>query len=508
MGSLPYKLLLQKKNQDQDISNAVNSVVMIYNYASIVNPLNVEQVVDEFESRGSGFIIEETERCYYILTCFHCIDDNKVVMVSFHSLSAKKYTVKVLGMLPEYDIAILQLNKTINDGISLQQFKPLIMHPNMNIKQMDKVYAIGYPLGETNLKLSTGVVNGWSDYLIQTDTPINQGNSGGPLLDKETNQVIGINSSKVISADNIGYAIPIRLYTLWKHKLCGDNCNIINTPKLYITFGNTSSNIINYYCQNKDNSCQEHQGVIINSISKNSFLYNDLEPLDIITHIGLSLNESKIMCKVDFYGDIRFDSTITPPKTVKNTNQHNYKFEFDHLEQFIKNNRMNLYNFMSYVNNKHTIILTCLKHAQDKTEIYQINANDTQPHIHRMYFTDYISNKKNYHFENNGVVYMLLNLNNLTELLHACNKQIICDNLQRYTLLENLHNTRIVITKINQTSRFFEEEIMQIGQIIKKINDIDLFNTSNCFDIFKQIITNNDNKNIVMLTETNDVIIY
>ena len=86
------------------------------------------------------------------------------------------------------------------------------------INQQDKVIAVGYPLSSDNLKFSSGIISGLHGILLQTDAPINEGNSGGPLvkLNIETNQyyVLGVNSSKVKSsiADNIGYSVPINLF--------------------------------------------------------------------------------------------------------------------------------------------------------------------------------------------------------------------------------------------------------------------------------------------------------
>ena len=47
--------------------------------------------------------------------------------------------------------------------------------------------------------------------MIQTDTPLNPGNSGGPLLNNQ-GEVIGINTSAIVTAENVGYATPIYFY--------------------------------------------------------------------------------------------------------------------------------------------------------------------------------------------------------------------------------------------------------------------------------------------------------
>ena len=90
-----------------------------------------------------------------------------------------------------------------------------------NIKAGEQVIAIGNPLGKEYLgSVTTGIVSavkrevqnedGTSMNLIQTDTAINSGNSGGPLINSQ-GQVIGINTAKIqaTGVEGIGFAIPI-----------------------------------------------------------------------------------------------------------------------------------------------------------------------------------------------------------------------------------------------------------------------------------------------------------
>ncbi|MFM8551040.1 MAG: S1C family serine protease, partial [Nitrospiraceae bacterium] len=82
-----------------------------------------------------------------------------------------------------------------------------------------KVLAIGHPFG-LGYALTTGIISGMGagpehgtllhDPVIQTSAPINPGNSGGPLVDHE-GRVIGINTTILAGAQNIGFAIPIGL---------------------------------------------------------------------------------------------------------------------------------------------------------------------------------------------------------------------------------------------------------------------------------------------------------
>jgi serine protease Do len=75
-----------------------------------------------------------------------------------------------------------------------------------------EVLALGYPLGQSKLKSTLGIVSGrerlgYFGY-IQITAPINPGNSGGPALNT-AGKVIGINSRGIVEAQNVGYIIPI-----------------------------------------------------------------------------------------------------------------------------------------------------------------------------------------------------------------------------------------------------------------------------------------------------------
>jgi S1-C subfamily serine protease len=86
--------------------------------------------------------------------------------------------------------------------------------PNAVLRQGERVYTIGNPIGLRNT-VTSGVFSGYrqiegiKDVLLQTDAPINPGNSGGPLID-ERGIVHGINTMIVLGTQGIGFAIPIQ----------------------------------------------------------------------------------------------------------------------------------------------------------------------------------------------------------------------------------------------------------------------------------------------------------
>jgi S1-C subfamily serine protease len=103
-----------------------------------------------------------------------------------------------------YDLALLALFS--HDGATLQK-------SGMPIRQGDKVYTIGSPVGLRNT-VTAGVFSGYrqrdtdAQVFLQTDAAINPGNSGGPLID-ERGFVHGVNTMILKDTEGIGFAIPI-----------------------------------------------------------------------------------------------------------------------------------------------------------------------------------------------------------------------------------------------------------------------------------------------------------
>jgi S1-C subfamily serine protease len=79
------------------------------------------------------------------------------------------------------------------------------------LAQGERLYTIGNPSGLT-YSVTSGVFSGdrgsGDQRFLQTDAPINQGNSGGPLV-TESGRVVGINTQTLSGTQGIGFAIPI-----------------------------------------------------------------------------------------------------------------------------------------------------------------------------------------------------------------------------------------------------------------------------------------------------------
>jgi len=159
---------------------------------------------------GSGFIISSDG---LIVTNRHVVYDEKASYTVLTN-DAKKYEARVLARDSYSDFAVIK--------ISANNLPVVRLGDSDTVKLGQTAIAIGNALGEFRNTVSVGVISGLSrsvtaagagltekfEGLIQTDAAINQGNSGGPLLNLK-GEVIAINVAMVSGAQNIGFAIPI-----------------------------------------------------------------------------------------------------------------------------------------------------------------------------------------------------------------------------------------------------------------------------------------------------------
>ncbi len=161
---------------------------------------------------GSGIFISDQG---YILTNNHVIEGAQDIQVILSG--GEQYSASLVGTDQYSDIAILKTDANVPAVASLGNSD--ILSPG------ESVIAIGSPLGEFVNTVTVGVVSATGrsidtgsgyqiENLIQTDAAINQGNSGGPLVNL-AGQVIGINtlivrdSNSGTVAEGLGFAIPI-----------------------------------------------------------------------------------------------------------------------------------------------------------------------------------------------------------------------------------------------------------------------------------------------------------
>lgn len=187
------------------------SVVGISTYH--VQPGNYGMQSQPVEGVGLGFIVSSDG---YILTNDHvAVSLDAEIRVILHN--GDELEGKVLWTDPTLDLAMIKVDATDLPAAELGDSSQLIIG--------EPAIAIGTPLGlqfqhtttagivsalDRTVEVGTERGQNFMEDLIQTDASINPGNSGGPLVNID-GQIIGINTVKVVSAEGIGFAIPINV---------------------------------------------------------------------------------------------------------------------------------------------------------------------------------------------------------------------------------------------------------------------------------------------------------
>lgn len=151
-----------------------------------------------------------------LITNKHVVDDEKAEYTVLLN-DGKKVPAKVVGRDPVNDIALLKI-----DGNNYP-FLQFATSDDLNLGQT--AIAIGNSLGEFRNTVSVGVISGLRrsitagsmlggnpehlDQIIQTDAAINEGNSGGPLLNSQ-GEVVGMSTAIASGGQNIGFALPAK----------------------------------------------------------------------------------------------------------------------------------------------------------------------------------------------------------------------------------------------------------------------------------------------------------
>ena len=205
-----------------------------------MNPSVVTVVSEQSEgaSIGTGVIMTSDG---YIITNAHVISGGKSCWVALDT--GVTYEVNLVGFDEEEDLAVLKADP--------QNPLPAAEFGNSDLVQVgDTAYAIGNPLGvELRGTMTSGIisavnraveVDGKTMTLLQTSAALNNGNSGGPLIN-EYGQVIGINTLKMSTTDSteatvegLGFALPISSVSFVVNDLIA-NGHYRGAPSLGIT---------------------------------------------------------------------------------------------------------------------------------------------------------------------------------------------------------------------------------------------------------------------------------
>ena len=227
---------------------------------------------------GSGVVIREDG---LILTNTHVLEDCDRAVVTLDDGS--EYEAKLIGADSISDIALLKIDA---EGLTAAE-----MGESTTLRVGDRVAAIGNPLGEDfRNTLTDGIIsaiergmtyNGRSMTLLQTNTAINEGNSGGALFNLN-GQVVGITNMKMMSSyssiEGIGFAIPSSTVCKVANALLKDG-EVKGRPAIGITVGEIPQTAMEHY--------ELPEGLYVSAVSDGSDAKEKgIVPGDIITAVN------------------------------------------------------------------------------------------------------------------------------------------------------------------------------------------------------------------------------
>lgn len=232
----------------------------------------------DFYGWGSGMIASEDG---YILTNGHIVDKGeKAVILLYNGTSAE---AKLVALDSENDLAILKIDRHDLPYVSFASSAELSVG--------DSVCAIGNPLGPNySLSMTGGIVSGTERSvtldglvmdLVQTDAVINNGNSGGPLINSYGN-VVGITNMKFVSTfdnsiEGMSFAVPSDSVKEFVDSVMG-NFDGPGEPTIGIVVGAVTEKVAEYY--------NVPDGLYVSSVREGTDAAKYLQKADIITKVN------------------------------------------------------------------------------------------------------------------------------------------------------------------------------------------------------------------------------
>lgn len=268
---------------DKDDSKTINEVIKCVVGISKLEDNGNSIFLDNSEQKlglGSGVVLSDNG---YILTNQHVVG-NKYSNCYVTLENGLTYNGSVVWVDSNIDLAIVKITAENLEYINIADSDNLVL--------ADEVFAIGNPIGiEFQRTVTKGIISGinrtikledennssYMEDLIQTDATINEGNSGGPLINKN-GELIGINTVKISGAEGIGFAVPINIVKPILEKF-------INTGKFdeaYLGIYGYDKEVIPYL----DSKLEINTGVYVALVQPDGALINkDIRVGDIITKV-------------------------------------------------------------------------------------------------------------------------------------------------------------------------------------------------------------------------------
>lgn len=289
-----------------------DTVVQLFAQVSAVDLLEPYKTPQQGTACGSGFFISDEG---YVITNAHVVISAKSVWGQVPSLGKCIIDMDVIGISPERDLALLRVTAEGRELITkeLGGIPYLPLGDSDLVRRSDEVLALGYPLGQQSFKSTNGIISGHEHHLIQMSAPINPGSSGGPLLNIK-GEVIGVNSSGVTEAQNVGYAIPINTLKTILNDLY--EIKILRKPFLGVRFNNSTETLTKYLGNPLPGGCYVIETVTGSPLEKAGIMRGDMiyeingHSVDMYGDMSVPWSEDKISI-IDYPLRLSIGDTIT-----------------------------------------------------------------------------------------------------------------------------------------------------------------------------------------------------
>ncbi|WP_163579568.1 S1C family serine protease [Gracilibacillus saliphilus] len=259
--------------------------------------VQIESSSDVNKKTGSGFVINNQGD---IITNAHVVEDADTIIVKL--TNAREYPAAIVGIGEDQDFAVIRVPE-------LNQLEPIALETDKQADIGDEIIAIGSPMGIQN-SVSLGLIVGndrsfsINDYqydeVYQISANITHGNSGGPLISRNSGKVIGINSAGISDTD-IGFSIPIsqvaETVSEWTENVQEDELTILSPSKQKINKEKLKEDtlyIADYFFDNIELRDYVNAYSLLGSKYQNSTSYTDFRQL-FQTLIDLEVQDKTII---------------------------------------------------------------------------------------------------------------------------------------------------------------------------------------------------------------------
>lgn len=398
-----------------------DTVVQIFTHVSEFNFIEPYKTPDQNEGAGSGFFINDEGA---IISNYHVIAQASSVEIQIPSFGMERFDVEIVGVAPERDIALLKLTDESREkiGTKIGKIPFLTLGDSDAILRSQEVLAIGYPLGQTRLKSTLGIVSGRERIgnagYIQITAPLNRGNSGGPALNSQ-GDVVGINSAGILDAQNVGYIIPINevksaLVDLYKVKL-------LRKPTLGCLFTAATPELAAYLGNPTDGGwyiAKVFKGTLLESVG--------IEDGDALYEVNGH--------RVDMYGE---------------------------LDVPWSEDKASLFEFLNRLTVGDTLNFVIYRKGTRKEFSFKFEPRYLPPI--RMIYPEFEPEATDYEILG-GLVVMGVTLNHVGMMVSSI------PGLVKYGKIEQQHEPALIITHVLPNSQAFRARVLRPGEIIEEVN--------------------------------------